>query len=50
MRYICQLGFGNVPQRDALRAIELLGTEVLPAVRRALGQTGDAAAETEARA
>lgn len=50
VRYICQLGFGNVPQRDALRAIELLGTEVLPAVRRALGQTGDAAAETEARA
>lgn len=31
-----QLGYGNTPQRESLRAIELLGTEVLPAVRREL--------------
>lgn len=35
-RYIMQLGYGNTPQRESLRAIELLGTEVLPAVRREL--------------
>lgn len=38
-RYIMQLGYGNTPQRESLRAIELLATEVLPAVRRELGQT-----------
>lgn len=37
-RYIMQLGYGNTPQRESLRAIELLGTEVLPAVRKALGE------------
>ncbi len=36
-RYIMQLGFGNSPQKESLEAIELLGTEVLPAVRKALG-------------
>jgi hypothetical protein len=29
-----QLGFGNVPQKDALKAIEILGTQVLPVVRK----------------
>ncbi|QGU08248.1 Alkanal monooxygenase alpha chain [Corynebacterium occultum] len=36
-RYIMQLGYGNTPQRETLRAIELLATEVLPAVRQELG-------------
>ncbi len=35
-RYIMQLGFGNTPQKETLEAIELLGTEVLPAVRNEL--------------
>ena len=30
-RVTIQMGFGNVPQREMLRSIELLGTEVLPA-------------------
>jgi len=29
-----QMGFGGVPQADHLKAIELLGTEVVPVVRR----------------
>ncbi|MFI1015172.1 LLM class flavin-dependent oxidoreductase [Streptomyces sp. NPDC020965] len=32
-RMMIQLGFGNVPQREAMKAIELLGTEVAPVVR-----------------
>jgi alkanesulfonate monooxygenase SsuD/methylene tetrahydromethanopterin reductase-like flavin-dependent oxidoreductase (luciferase family) len=32
-RFVLQLGFGNVPQRETLRAIELLGREVAPVVR-----------------
>jgi len=37
-RILVQLGYGNVPQRETLEAIELMGTEILPAVRRELGQ------------
>lgn len=33
-REVIQLGFGNVPQKDALKAIEILGTQVLPVVRK----------------
>lgn len=33
-RMLVQMGFGGVSQPDHLRAIELLGTEVLPVVRR----------------
>ncbi len=33
-RVSLQLGFGGVPQADHLRAIELLGTDVAPIVRR----------------
>jgi alkanesulfonate monooxygenase SsuD/methylene tetrahydromethanopterin reductase-like flavin-dependent oxidoreductase (luciferase family) len=33
-RALIQIGFGGMPQRDVLNAIELLGTEVAPAVRR----------------
>ncbi|MBK1786736.1 LLM class flavin-dependent oxidoreductase [Prauserella cavernicola] len=36
-RLLIQLAFGGVPQKETLRAIELLGTEVAPVVRRELG-------------
>jgi probable LLM family oxidoreductase len=32
-RFLAQISVGGLPQRDALRAIELLGTEVAPVVR-----------------
>ncbi len=36
-RVLLQLTVGPIPHREVLRAIELLGTEVAPAVRKALG-------------
>lgn len=33
-RMMMQMGFGGVPQREHLRAIELLGTEVAPVLRK----------------
>ncbi|HSB47107.1 MAG TPA: LLM class flavin-dependent oxidoreductase [Candidatus Bilamarchaeum sp.] len=33
-RFMMQLGFGNVPQEEALKSIELLGKEVAPRVRK----------------
>ncbi|MGW6740929.1 LLM class flavin-dependent oxidoreductase [Streptomyces sp. NPDC055025] len=33
-RMMIQLGFGDAPQKEALKAIELLGAEVAPVVRR----------------
>jgi alkanesulfonate monooxygenase SsuD/methylene tetrahydromethanopterin reductase-like flavin-dependent oxidoreductase (luciferase family) len=33
-RTMIQMGFGNVPQREMLKSIELLGTEVAPVVRK----------------
>ncbi|MEO3805467.1 LLM class flavin-dependent oxidoreductase [Nonomuraea sp. B1E8] len=33
-RALIQMGFGGMPQKDVLDAIELLGTEVAPVVRR----------------
>lgn len=33
-RVIIQMGFGGMPQKEHLAAIELLGTEVAPIVRR----------------
>ncbi len=41
-RTTLQLTVGPTPHREVLRAIELLGTEVAPAVRRALGMSGPA--------
>ena len=35
-RFLLQLSVGTMPHRDLLRAIELFGTEVAPAVRAAL--------------
>ncbi len=36
-RFLVQLTVGPMPHAEVLRAVELLGTEVAPAVRRALG-------------
>jgi alkanesulfonate monooxygenase SsuD/methylene tetrahydromethanopterin reductase-like flavin-dependent oxidoreductase (luciferase family) len=38
-RFLAQLSVGPMPHRDLMRAIELLGTEVMPAVRRGLART-----------
>jgi probable LLM family oxidoreductase len=37
-RFLAQTSVGNLPHEQALRSIELLGTEVAPAVREALAQ------------
>ena len=39
-RLLLDLGVGGVPQRELLAAIELLGTEVAPVLRRELAGTG----------
>ncbi|WP_255770395.1 LLM class flavin-dependent oxidoreductase [Pseudarthrobacter sulfonivorans] len=44
-RQIFQLDFSSVPQRTVLEAIELLGTEVLPLVQRALRSGPDDAGD-----
>src|SRR5690606_22699415 len=36
-RFLLQMTVGTLPHRDVLRSIELFGTKVAPAVRRALG-------------
>ena len=36
-RFLAQLAVGTMPHQHVMRAIELLGTEVAPAVRRAIG-------------
>jgi probable LLM family oxidoreductase len=36
-RFLAQVGLGGLPQADTLRSIELLATDVLPAVRAAIG-------------
>jgi len=38
-RFLLKLGMGATPHREMLRAIELYGTRVAPAVRKALGMT-----------
>lgn len=43
-RALIQIGFGGMPQRDVLEAIELLGTEVAPVVRREVAAQKEAAA------
>jgi alkanesulfonate monooxygenase SsuD/methylene tetrahydromethanopterin reductase-like flavin-dependent oxidoreductase (luciferase family) len=49
-RQIFQLDFSSVPQRLVLESIELLGTEVLPLVRKELGDAapGEFAAAVDA--
>jgi hypothetical protein len=36
-RFLAQISVGPLPNAQVLRAVELLGTEVAPAVRKALG-------------
>ncbi|TDC19946.1 LLM class flavin-dependent oxidoreductase [Actinomadura bangladeshensis] len=43
-RALIQIGFGGMPQKDVLEAIELLGTEVAPVVRREVGSRKERAA------
>ncbi|HSG49196.1 MAG TPA: LLM class flavin-dependent oxidoreductase [Longimicrobiales bacterium] len=40
-RFMLQLTVGPIPHDKVMRAIELLGTKVAPAVRKALGTAGD---------
>ena len=36
-RFLAQISVGHLPHAKAMRAIELLGTEVVPAVRAEIG-------------
>ncbi len=45
-RFLLQLSVGTMPHADLLRAIELLGTEVAPAVRAALAEPAEPVAAT----
>ncbi|WP_405647014.1 LLM class flavin-dependent oxidoreductase [Streptomyces uncialis] len=47
-RMMIQLGFGNVPQREALKSIELLGAEVAPVVRKEIASLEASAARVTA--
>jgi alkanesulfonate monooxygenase SsuD/methylene tetrahydromethanopterin reductase-like flavin-dependent oxidoreductase (luciferase family) len=42
-RVTIQMGFGNVPQREMLKSIELLGTEVAPVVRKEIASRQESA-------
>jgi probable LLM family oxidoreductase len=46
-RFLAQLSVGDLPHRDVLRAIELLGTEVAPAVREEVARRTGAVAAGE---
>jgi probable LLM family oxidoreductase len=46
-RYLLQMTVGSLPHREVLRSIELFGTEVAPAVRRALRSEPAATPSTE---
>ena len=43
-RFLAQISVGSMPHAKVMRAIELLGTRVAPAVRKALGLDASAAA------
>ena len=47
-RFLLQSSVGTMPHRDVMRSIELLGTEVAPAVHRALGSAAAPGAEEPA--
>ncbi|GAA2251873.1 LLM class flavin-dependent oxidoreductase [Streptomyces amakusaensis] len=44
-RMMIQLGFGTLPQKEALKAIELLGSEVAPVVRKEIAALSASGAE-----
>lgn len=43
-RYMAQIGLGGLPFAETARSIELLATEIMPAVNREIGAAGTAAA------
>ena len=45
-RFLGQISVGDLPHRNVLRAIELFGTEVAPAVRAELARGGSTGAQT----
>ena len=45
-RFLGQISVGDLPHRNVLRAIELFGTEVAPAVRAELAHGGSTGAQT----
>jgi alkanesulfonate monooxygenase SsuD/methylene tetrahydromethanopterin reductase-like flavin-dependent oxidoreductase (luciferase family) len=45
-RFLGQVSVGDLPHRNVLRAIELLGTEVAPAVRAELARGGSTGPQT----
>jgi alkanesulfonate monooxygenase SsuD/methylene tetrahydromethanopterin reductase-like flavin-dependent oxidoreductase (luciferase family) len=45
-RFLAQMSVGTRPHRDVMRALELLGTEVAPAVRAQLARGGPAPTES----
>ena len=45
-RMTIQMGFGNVPQREMLKSIELLGAEVAPVVRKEIASRQESAGGT----
>jgi alkanesulfonate monooxygenase SsuD/methylene tetrahydromethanopterin reductase-like flavin-dependent oxidoreductase (luciferase family) len=47
-RFLAQMSVGMLPHADVMRAIELLGTEVAPILRRETARRDDAAAVGEA--
>ena len=47
-RFLAQLSIGPMPHDKVMRAIELLGTEVAPAVRKALGRPSATDLESQA--
>ncbi len=49
-RIMLQMGFGGVPQKEHLKAIELLGTKVAPEIRRLTGGSSQSAASPSSAA
>jgi hypothetical protein len=47
-RFLAQISVGSMPHAKVMRAIELFGTVVAPAVRKALGNGPAASAEAPA--
>ena len=45
-RFLAQIGLGGLPFAETARSIELLATEILPAVRKAIGTTDAGVART----
>lgn len=44
-RMMIQMGFGDVPQKEMLKSIELLGSKVAPVVRKEISSLAGSTAE-----